>query len=78
VKRKKEEREDRARERLAEAEELEFEFALCEESCGCEIVPCPMAKWKRCPACGPKRGVCKVKACLEARQAAAEAPDEAE
>jgi hypothetical protein len=78
LKRKKEEREERARDRLAEADELEFTFALCEASCGCDVTPCPMAKWKRCATCGPKRGVCKVRAYVEARQAAGEAPDEPE
>jgi len=78
VRRKKEEREERAQEQLAEAEELEAVFALCEGGCYCEQMPCPMAKWERCAACGPKRGVCKVRACVEARQAAGEAPDEPE
>ena len=24
--------------------------------------------WKRCPACGPKKGLCKVRACKAARE----------
>ena len=31
-------------------------------------IPCPYAKWKRCPVCGPKNGLCKVKACVAARK----------
>ena len=33
-------------------------FEVCEEVCGCVVVPCPWAKWKRCPQCGPKKGLC--------------------
>ena len=28
----------------------------------------PWAGWKRCPACGPKKGLCKVRACAAARR----------
>ena len=28
----------------------------------------PWAGWKRCPACGPKKGLCKVRACSAARK----------
>jgi hypothetical protein len=42
-------------------------FARCEVVCVCGIVPCPYAKWKRCPTCGPKNGLCKVRACAAAR-----------
>ena len=34
-------------------------FALCEEGCVCEVVPCLWTGWKRCPNCGPKKGLCK-------------------
>ena len=27
---------------------------------------CDYAKWVRCPTCGPKGGVCRVRACVEA------------
>ena len=33
---------------------------------GCS--PCPYAKWKRCPECGPKNGLCKVRACEATRK----------
>ena len=46
------------------------------------IAPCPFEKWKRCPACGPKKGLCKVRACVAVRKngvaGAAEAASEAE
>lgn len=43
-------------------------FARCEERCSCEVVPCPWAGWKRCSVCGPKKGMCKVRACVAARK----------
>ena len=51
-----------------EAAEREAAFALCEAGCACGAVPCPWVGWKRCPACGPKKGLCKVRACKAARQ----------
>jgi hypothetical protein len=47
-------------------------FALCEKQCACGAPPfeCPYAKWKRCPRCGPKPSLCKVRACVEARKGA--------
>ncbi len=54
----------------AEAARLVAAFELCEHGCvrGCGAVPCPMATWKRCPACGPKSSLCKVRACVAARK----------
>lgn len=43
-------------------------FARCEVACVCGMVPCPYAKWKRCPACGPNNGLCKARACVAARK----------
>ena len=43
-------------------------FALCEVACVCGVTPCPYAKWKRCPVCGPKNGTCKVRGCVAARR----------
>ena len=51
-----------------EAEAAAAAFARCEVACACGIVPCPYAKWKRCPTCGPKNGLCKVRACVAARK----------
>ena len=51
-----------------QAEERAAAFALCEAECTCGIVPCPWAKWKRCPMCGPKWGLCKVRVCVTARK----------
>ena len=34
----------------------------------CGVEPCPMAKWKRCPVCGPKSSLCKIRACSAARK----------
>ena len=48
--------------------ERDAEFALCEVACACGVTPCPYTKWKRCPACGPKNGLCKVRACVAARK----------
>ena len=52
----------------AAVSERDAGFALCEVVCACEVTPCPYAKWKRCPACGPKNGLCKVRACVAARK----------
>jgi hypothetical protein len=43
-------------------------FARCEHACTCGVVPCPWAKWKRCPTCGPKSSLCKARACVAARK----------
>ena len=56
-----------------EAEKLAHEqrvaaFELCEAECVCGVVPCPWAGWKRCPTCGPKSSLCKVRACVAARK----------
>lgn len=47
-------------------------FERCELGCVCGAPPfaCPFAKWKRCPTCGPKPGLCKVRACVAARKGA--------
>ena len=52
----------------AAASERDAAFARCELACVCMVTPCPYAKWKRCPACGPKNGLCKVRACVAARR----------
>ena len=52
----------------AAASERDAAFVRCEIACACEVTPCPYAKWKRCPACGPKNGLCKVRACVAARE----------
>ena len=54
-------------ERLA-AEQRIAAFELCEAACACGVVPCPWAGWKRCPTCGPKSSLCKVRACVAARK----------
>ena len=51
------------------AEERAAAFARCEVKCACGVVPCPWEKWKRCPTCGPKLGLCKARACAAARKA---------
>ena len=51
-----------------EMRERDEAFARCEHGCVCGVVPCPWAKWKRCPICGPKSGLCKVRACVAARK----------
>ena len=51
-----------------EAEATAAAFARCEVVCACGIIPCPYAKWKRCPMCGPKNGLCKARACVAARK----------
>ena len=50
------------------AAERDAAFALCEAQCTCGIIPCPWAGWKRCALCGPKKGLCKAKVCVAARQ----------
>ena len=52
----------------AAASERDAAFARCELACVCMVTPCPYAKWKRCPACGPKSGLCKVRVCVAARK----------
>lgn len=42
-------------------------FERCEFQCNCGLVPCPYAKWKRCPQCGPKNHACRVRLCIEKR-----------
>ena len=54
------------------AEATAAAFARCEVACACGITPCPTAKWKRCPTCGPKNGLCKIRACVTARKGAQE------
>lgn len=56
-----------------QAEQLALEqraaaFELCEAACTCGVVPCPWTGWKRCPQCGPKKSLCKVRACKAARE----------
>ena len=43
-------------------------FERCEHGCVCGVEPCAYAKWKRCPQCGPKSSLCKVRACSVARK----------
>ena len=72
-------REDKAKEKKQKIEEKKAAaasekeaniaaFEVCEEECACAVVPCPWAKWKRCPQCGPKKGVCKVQGCVAKRK----------
>eukprot|EP00966_Prymnesium_polylepis_P111745 2585064-Prymnesium_polylepis.1 len=51
-----------------EASERAAAFARCEHACVCGVIPCPYTKWKRCPTCGPKNGLCKARACVAARK----------
>ena len=51
----------------AAAEEEAAGFAYCEARCKCKNNPCLYALWKRCPECGPKKGECRVRACIAAR-----------
>ena len=51
-----------------EADALIAAFEACEHGCVCEVAPCMMAKWKRCPTCGPKSSLCKARACVAARK----------
>ena len=48
--------------------EEEKAFGVCEHGCRCGVVPCPWEKWKRCPKCGPKKGLCRARECAAARQ----------
>ena len=50
------------------AERSAAAFARCEAACACGVAPCPWAGWKRCPACGPKKGLCRVRRCIAARK----------
>jgi len=60
---------DAAKDEAKKAKEaLEKAFKKCERTCKCKEVPCPMEKYKRCPACGVKKGLCKVQACVAARK----------
>ena len=43
-------------------------FEACEHACVCPSKPCAWSGWKRCPACGPKKGLCRVRVCIAARQ----------
>ena len=51
-----------------EADALIAAFEACEHGCVCDVPPCMMAKWKRCPTCGPKSSLCKARACVAARK----------
>ena len=42
-------------------------FEACEHACVCPSQPCVWVGWKRCPACGPKKGTCRVCTCIAAR-----------
>ena len=64
----KAERERKKAVKMTAAMEAQQGFEACEVVCVCGIVPCPYAKWKRCPQCGPKSGVCKVRVCVEKRK----------
>ena len=65
---KKREREARKEASAREVDERNAAFARCEGGCMCGVVPCLWEKWKRCPVCGPKLGLCKVRACVAARK----------
>ena len=43
-------------------------FEACQHACVCPSQPCAWSGWKLCPACGPKKGLCKVRACAAARR----------
>jgi hypothetical protein len=51
-----------------EKEARDAAFAICEVACACGVIPCPWAGWKRCPKCGPKKGLCKARECSAARK----------
>lgn len=59
-KRQKQADKEKAAQEKAATEEA---FSRCEQQCTCGETPCPWQKWKR-----SKRGLCKVRACREARQ----------
>ena len=50
-------------------------FERCEQVCTCGKQPCPYAKWRRCPQCGPKPSVCKVRKCVQLRKDGADGMD---
>ena len=82
---KKRRQEEKKEVEKREADEREAAFARCERGCVCGVMPCPWLGWKRCPTCGPKRGLCRVRACAAARappllgyNPPAEAPEGAE
>ena len=68
VQAKKEQSAERKEAEAAAAVERAEQFALCEIICACGVVPCPWVGWKRCPVCGPKKGLCKVRVCAAARK----------
>ena len=68
VKAKKQQAVERKEAEAAAASERNVAFARCELACVCKVTPCPYAKWKRCPACGPKSRLCKVRVCVAARK----------
>ena len=63
----KAEREAKKAEAAAQISLENSKFEACEAGCTCGLVPCPYAKWVRCPQCGPKKGICRVKKCVNAR-----------
>lgn len=63
----KQQRLEKKEEKAAAAAEEAAGFARCEVGCKCKKSPCPYAGWKRCPECGPKKGECRVRACIAAR-----------
>ena len=63
----KQQRAEKKEEKAAAAAEEAAGFAYCEARCKCKKNPCPYALWKRCPECGPKKGECRVRACIAAR-----------
>ena len=68
AKAKKQQAAEKKEAEAASASERDAAFARCELACVCEVIPCPYAKWKRCPACGPKSSLCKVRVCVAARK----------
>ena len=50
--------------------ERDAAFALCEAKCVCGVIPCPHGPGGSGarPSCGPKKGLCKARACAAARQ----------
>ena len=72
-------RDDRAAKKRTAAEtaaQLAADFARCPgkgKCSGCGVSPCPMESFELCEFCPepvPKRGKCKVRACVEARKRA--------
>ena len=51
----------------SKAAELHDAFMKCRQQCTCDSVPCKFEGWVLCPQCGPKKGLCRVKACKDAR-----------